>query len=170
VLRDDFSERINRVIRGFAVFTSCRLKAYTRQNKMYKCWILREGNRITPITGTGWSSNNVATAYGHIPLTVQSHLWISAGRSVASCTQKSYVQHAFSLPTVSVHSAPLFSVGQCGTARLLTWILIKLYINLWTATTDMFLGLNRRKEKNLIIQDDNVSREEKTKSQMETLW
>ena len=33
----------------------------------------------------------------------------------------------------------------------------------------MFLGLNRRKEKNLIIQDDNVSREEKTKSQMETL-
>jgi len=88
----------------FKMVTSCRWKAYTRENKMYKCWVLREGNRITPIRGTGWSSNNVVTAYGHIPLTVQSHLWTSPWRSVASCTQQSYVQLAFSLPPVSVHN------------------------------------------------------------------
>ena len=89
---------------GFKIVTPCRWKAYMRVNKMYNCWVLREGNRITPITDTGWSSNNVVTAYGHIPLTVQSHLWTSAGRSVASCAQQSYVQHAFSLPPVSAHS------------------------------------------------------------------
>ena len=114
---------------------SCKWKAYKRENKMYKCWVLREGNRITPITGTGWSSNNVVTAYGHIPLTIESHLWISARRSVASCTQQSYVQHAFSLPPVSARSIPRFSVGLCRTTRLLTRILIKLYINLRNATT-----------------------------------
>lgn len=88
----------------FKMVNSCWWKAYTRENKMYNCWVLREGNRITPITGTGWSSNNVVTAYGHMPLTVQSHLWTSAGLSVASCTQQSYVQHSFSLPAVSAHS------------------------------------------------------------------
>jgi hypothetical protein len=88
----------------FKMVTSCRWKAYTRENKIYNCWVLREGNRIIPITGTGWSSNSVVTAYGHIPLTAQSHLWTSAGRSFASCTQQSYVQHAFSLPPVYAHS------------------------------------------------------------------
>ena len=33
----------------------------------------------------------------------------------------------------------------------------------------MFVGLNRRKEKNMSSQDDNLSREEKTETQMETL-
>ena len=133
--------------------TSCRWKAYTGENKMYKCWVLRDRNRITPITGTGWSFNNVVTAYGHIPLTVQSHLWTSAGRSVTSCTHQSHVQHAFSLPPVSAHSisrtfpetnnrtptnsgiSPI-SVSVC-VEQLASWLGFWLNLNMWTATTDI---------------------------------